>query len=602
MTAVYTSVTSISRELNGFLCRPVAFVAAGRQMSLFSYAEKPRASSPGSFITLYIKMTKNINVQEIIAGLIREEIASLEPGLSVEEIIFEFPKDSRFGDLSVNTAMQLSKKLRKPPMQIAGRLAESIKRRAAASSAGDLIGDVRAEGAGFINFYLSPEYFRGRLQLILEKGREVFRSQSGAGKRVLIEFVSANPTGSLSVAHARQAAVGDALANVFFMLGYEVSREYYLNDEGNQINILGRSIELRLKEINGEKIDFPADYYQGDYICDIAREIKDKDLRIDDYGRFGAEHILEIIRGELDDFGVKFDCWYSQKDNCNEARIKEALADLRSRGYIYDEGGAVWFKSTAFGDDKDRVVVKSDGAYTYLAPDIAYHQDKYKRGYNLLVNLWGPDHHGYISRLKASVAASGHDPETLCVVIVQLATIFRNGQPVQMSTRKGQYITLREVLTEVGADAARFFFIMRRTASHLDFDLETAKKQTSENPVYYIQYAYARICGILKQAGAGASLDTGHLELLREKEELDLVKKLCQLNYVLEVCALNRDPYLLTVYLQETAEAFHRFYDRQRVLGQEFKLLSARLCLLQAAGTVLALGLELLGISHPEKM
>ncbi|MDD5533879.1 MAG: arginine--tRNA ligase, partial [Syntrophales bacterium] len=275
------------------------------------------------------------------------------------------------------------------------------------------------------------------------------------------------------------------------------------------------------------------------------------------------------------------------------------LADLRARGYIYDEGGAVWFKSTAFGDDKDRVVVKSDGAYTYLAPDIAYHQDKYKRGYGLLVNLWGPDHHGYISRLKASVAASGHDPETLCVVIVQLATIFRGGQPVQMSTRKGQYITLREVLNEVGSDAARFFFVMRRTSSHLDFDLEIAKKQTSENPVYYIQYAYARICGILKQAGA---VEPGYLDLLREKEELDLVKKLCQLDYVLEICVLGRDPYLLTVYLQETAEAFHRFYDRHRVLGQESGLLSARVALLRAAGIVLALGLELLGISRPEKM
>ncbi|MFZ2386137.1 MAG: arginine--tRNA ligase [Candidatus Omnitrophota bacterium] len=547
-------------------------------------------------------MTENIDIQKTVEGLILEEITSLEPGLEAPEIVFEFPKDSRFGDLAVNTAMQLSKKLRKPPMQIAGRLAEGIKRRVAALEAGNLIGDVRAEGAGFLNFYLSEEYFRRRLRSILETGRDVFRSRSGAGKRVLIEFVSANPTGSLSVAHARQAAVGDALANVFLMLGYDVSREYYLNDEGNQINILGKSIELRLKEINGEKVDFPDDHYQGEYICDIAREIKEKELHIEDYGRFGADHILAIIRKELDDFGVKFDCWYSQKDNCNEVRIKEALQQLRSRGYIYDDGGAAWFKSTAFGDDKDRVVVKSDGAYTYLAPDIAYHQDKYKRGYNLLVNLWGPDHHGYISRLKASVAASGYDPESLCVVIVQLATIFRNGQPVQMSTRKGQYITLREVLTEVGADAARFFFIMRKTSSHLDFDLEVAKRQTSENPVYYIQYAYARICGILKQAGAGVSLDTGHLGLLREKEELDLVKKLCQLNSVLEICALNRDPYLLTVYLQETAEAFHRFYDRQRVLGQEFKLLSARLCLLQAAGTVLALGLELLGIAHPEKM
>lgn len=544
-------------------------------------------------------MAEDIDIKKILEGLIKEEVSAFEPGLDAGEIVFELPKDGRFGDLAVNTAMQLCKKLRKPPLQIAGMLAEGLKRRIEGSPAAGLISDVRAEGAGFINFYFSAGYFQRRLRLILEKGGEAFRSQSGAGKKVLIEFVSANPTGSLSVAHARQAAVGDALASVLLMLGYGVSREYYLNDEGNQINILGRSIELRLRELNGEKVDFPEDHYQGDYIRDIAREIKQKGLEVGDYGRFGADHILRIIREELDDFGVKFDCWYSQKDNCSETRIKEALEDLRSRGYIYEEGGAVWFKSTAFGDDKDRVVIKSDGAYTYLAPDIAYHQDKYKRGYDILINLWGPDHHGYISRLKASVAAFGRDPDTLCVVIVQLATIFRNGQPVQMSTRKGQYITLREVLTEVGPDAARFFFVMRRTASHLDFDLEVAKKQTSENPVYYVQYAYARICGILKQAG---SADPGHLELLREKEEIDLIKKLCQLNYVLEICALNRDPYLLTVYLQETAEAFHRFYDRHRVLGQESGLLSARISLLKAAGTVLALGLELLGISHPEKM
>ncbi len=544
-------------------------------------------------------MNKNVDIKEVLEELLKEEIVSLDPGLNAVAIIFELPREGRFGDLAVNTAMQLCKKLRKPPMQIAGALAEGLKRRIAVSAAAEMIDDVRAEGAGFLNFYFSGEYFRRRLQVILDKGAEAFRSRDGAGKKVLIEFVSANPTGSLSVAHARQAAVGDALANIMRISGYEADREYYLNDEGNQINILGRSIELRLRELKGEKIYFPEDHYQGDYIRDIAREIMEKRLNVEDYGRFGADYILEIIRKELDDFGVKFDRWYSQKDNCNEARIKEALADLRSRGYIYDAGGAVWFKSTAFGDDKDRVVVKSDGAYTYLAPDIAYHQDKYKRGYGLLVNLWGPDHHGYISRLKASVAASGYDPETLCVVIVQLATIFRSGQPVQMSTRKGQYITLREVLTEVGSDAARFFFVMRRTSSHLDFDLEIAKKQTSENPVYYIQYAYARICGILKQAGA---VEPGHLDLLREKEELDLVKKLCQLDYVLEICVLSRDPYLLTVYLQETAETFHRFYDRHRVLGQESGLLSARVALLKAAGIVLALGLELLGISRPEKM
>ena len=418
----------------------------------------------------------------------------------------------------------------------------------------------------------------------------------------MLEFVSANPTGPLSVAHARQAAVGDALAKVLDFAGFKVKKEYYLNDEGNQINILGHSVELRLKELEGKRIEFPEDHYHGDYISDIARNVKAKKCRVGDFGTYAADYILKIIKRELRDFRVEFDCWYSQKALRKSGKIEKALRFLEQKDLLYRQDGAVWFKSTRFGDDKDRVVVKSDGSYTYLAPDIAYHREKYRRGFTWLINLWGPDHHGYISRIKAAVQALGKDADSLSLIIVQLATIFRAGQQIQMSTRRGQYITLREVLDDVGCDAARFFFMMRRTDSHLDFDLEVAKKKTSENPVYYVQYAHARISSIL--GNSPLRLKTRELNpvLLEEPEEIALIKKLWELFYILEVCLKTTDPYMLTVYLQELAETFHKFYDRHRVLGQDQQLTQARLALIEACRIVISCGLDLLGISSPRKM
>ena len=310
---------------------------------------------------------------------------------------------------------------------------------------------------------------------------------------------------------------------------------------------------------------------------------------------------MDIIKKEIDDFGVRFDVWYSQKELGRSGKIEKYFEELKKKGYLYEQEGALWFKSTAFGDDKDRVVIKSDKSYTYLAPDIAYHQEKYKRGFEWLINLWGPDHHGYIGRLKASVEAFGHNPESLSIIIVQLATIFRDGAPVQMSTRRGQYITLREVLDEVGKDASRFFFIMRRTSSHLDFDLDVAKKQNAENPIFYVQYAYARISSILRSSPVKVRKDAPLL-MLKEKEEIALIKKILQFSSVLNVCLITLDPYMLTVYLQELAESFHKFYDLHRVLGEDESLTLARLSLVEAVKTVLAAGLELLGVSKPDKM
>jgi len=541
------------------------------------------------------------DIQSELNRIVGTSLKDLKLQAHKEEIIIDFPTDARFGDLSTNIGLRLSKKLKKSPVEMAKILLEPVKRRIANSSIRAYIKEVRVEGAGFINFYLDNRYFHEFAREIIAKKKRALQKDPGKGRRALIEFVSANPTGPLSVAHARQAAVGDSLANILKFLGFKASKEYYLNDEGNQINILGGSTELRLKELNGEKCDFPENYYQGDYIYDIAKTIKESGKRIDNFGDYAADYILDIIRKELDDFGVSFDCWYSQKSLGKSGKVQKSLDLLKKKGLTYESDGAVWFKSTQFGDDKDRVVIKSDKSYTYIAPDIAYHQEKYRRGFSWLINLWGPDHHGYISRLKASVQAFGHPADSLSVVIVQLATISREGKTVEMSTRKGQYITLREVLDEVGRDASRFFFLMRRTSSHLDFDLELAKKHTPENPVYYVQYAHARISSILRSSPDKVSARADY-SLLKEKEELDLIKKLWQFNAVLNVCLLTQDPYMLTVYLQEAAEVFHRFYDKHRVLGQHDELTKARLGLIEATRTVIACGLELLGISCPEKM
>lgn len=542
------------------------------------------------------------NIKEFIIPIIRKSLQ--ECGAQKEEcqeIILDFSSDSRFGDLSTSIALKLAKSLKKAPPVIAASLISSIKNSIQGSTLKEYIREVKAEGAGFINFYLDDRYFQEETAEIIAKGKESLRVDVGKGRPVLIEFVSANPTGSLSVAHARQAAVGDCLANVLDFMGFRIHREYYLNDEGNQINILGRSVELRGRELAGEKIDFPENYYQGDYIYEIAKEAKTRAIDAAGLGDYAGEYILNIIKRELDDFGVKFDCWYSQKALAKSGKIEAGFDFLKKKGLLFEEEGALWFKSTAFGDDKDRVVIKSDGSQTYLAPDIAYHQEKFNRGYSWLINLWGPDHHGYIPRIKAAVQAFGHPADSLSVVIVQLATIFRAGKPVQMSTRKGQYITLQEVLDEVGKDAARYFFIMRRTSSHLDFDLEIAKKQTSENPVYYVQYAHARINSILNNSPVKAE-QNADLSLLKEKEELALMKKALQFHAVLATCLATVDPYMLTVYLQELAEAFHKFYDLHRVLGDDVRLTQARLSLISATKIVIAAGLDLLGVSKPEKM
>ena len=536
----------------------------------------------------------------------------------------EFPSQTDYGDISVSLALKLSKILKKPPQMIADSMGAYLDKKIKDTIFKEYIANIQIAGGGFINFFLTDDYFRKVLREILILGDNFARSNLGLKRKVLVEFVSANPTGPLSIAHARQAAVGGALCNILESLGFRPEREYYLNDEGRQIHLLGKSIEARFRELQGGVGNFQEGGYEGEYIRDIAKKIyeqtailrKVQDTSLNDAERsrsisdqqlaafsdYGVKYILKIIKHELKEFGVKFDSWYSQKRLTRSGKIKKSLTWLRQKGFIYEKDGAVWFKSTAFGDDKDRVLIKNDNTYTYIASDIAYHKDKYQRGFNWLINLWGPDHHGYIGRLKAAIQSLGKDLDSLSIIIVQLATIFKNGKPLPMSTRKGQYITLREILDEVGSDASHFFFLMRRTSAHLDFDLELAKKQTSDNPVYYVQYAHARICSIMRNAQFKPKVSTVDLHLLKEPEELRLMKRLWQFPRILEVCYRNLDPYFVTVYLQEVAEDLHKFYERHRVLTEDKNLTKARLALILAARIVLNKGLKLIGVSSPESM
>lgn len=550
-------------------------------------------------------------LQDILEVSVREALK--ETAAKVPPIELERTKDKTHGDLSCNVAMRLAKELKKNPVSIALDICTIVERNLEHAPQRAAIQKIEAKAPGFINFTLAPAALFPELKEILKKADNYGRSNRGQGRKVQIEFVSANPTGPLTVAHARQAAVGDALGNVLEFLGYKVTKEYYINDEGNQIRILGESVKLRAREIFGAAENFPEDHYQGGYIKDMAKLFiakkgiksleKLNSLSDKVFQAFGVEYLMGLIKKDLKDFGVHFDVWISQGKVATVKNIEAALHAIAKHGYIYDQDGATWFKSTALGDDKDRVVKKSDGNYTYLAPDIAYHKNKFGRGFNWVIDILGPDHHGYIPRLKAAVEALGYDPKDLDVLIVQLATLFRKGEPISMSTRKGEFISLREVIDEVGADAARFFFLLRHMNAHLEFDLELAKEQTLENPVYYIQYAHARINSIFKKAReSGVKPAQNDFSLLKEEEELDLIKKMSELEDALSMCLHQIDPFALLTYLMELAACFHRFYDKHKVINENKKLFAERLALVKAAKIVFANGLTLLGISVPEKM
>jgi len=550
--------------------------------------------------------TLETDLRTLIEGAVASKLEAA--GLPASAVQLEVPRQRAHGDLSTSIAMQLASRLKTAPKTLADELTASLKETIAQSPLKERVARVELKPPGFVNFFLAPAYLQQQLGEILAQGERYGRTQMGAGESVLVEFVSANPTGPLSVAHGRQAVVGDALAAVLDFAGFSVRREYYLNDEGTQIDLLGKSVLARAREIAGLPAEFPEKGYKGDYVRQIARTLADQlgtdGLQAADAEakarKLGAERLTEQIRGELERFGVRFDAWFPQSSLEQDQYLGKTLEGLKQGGHLYEQEGAWWLRSTAFGDDKDRVVIRSDGRLTYIAADIAYHRKKFERGAARLINLWGPDHHGYIPRLKAAVQAMGFDPERLEIRLVQLCTLKRAGKVIPMSTREGEFITLTEVMDEVGVDAARFFFLLRKMDAHLEFDLELAKQHTLENPVYYIQYAHARIAGILRQGeGGSAQPDPGRLS---EPETLDLLKALRDFPAVVESCAGNREPFGVIPYLQGVAEAFHRFYDRHRVVGDDPVLTATRLQLIQGVRTVIANGLKLLGVSLPARM
>jgi len=524
----------------------------------------------------------------------------------------EIPSLAQHGDYATNAAMVLAKSLKKNPREIAEKLSEPI-----TSLGANILDRLEIAGPGFINFFIKKEAFRRVLPMIFEQGENFGKTDVGKGRFVQVEFVSANPTGPLHVGHGRGAAVGDALARILEASGYRVHREYYINDVGKQMNILGRSLYLRYLELLGRQIEFPEDHYRGDYMKDLARdflqEVGTKYLDIPEdeavpvCSKYAAQKILDGIRKDLEDFRVTYDEWFSEEKLHREGMVESAIDQLRSRGFIYEQDGAVWFKSSLFGDEKDRVIVRSNGAKTYFAADIAYHWNKMQRGFDTIIDIWGADHHGYVPRIKAVVEALGFDPKKLNIILVQLVNLLRGGQPVAMSTRAGEFVTLREVMDEVGVDAARYMFLTRRSDSPLDFDLELAKAQSSENPVYYVQYAHARISSLFAVAAErGVKLDVEtafkHLDRLEEPQEIQLTKILGEFPFVVKKSAECLEPHRIPYYLHELASTFHAYYNHHRILTDDDALTQARLALAGAIHIVLKNALKLIGLSAPDKM
>ena len=526
------------------------------------------------------------------------------PAVSVEK-----PAHPEHGDFATNVAMQMAKPERKSPRAIAEILVAKL------AGSSELIRSLEIAGPGFINFFIKDDAWRKTLVAIDAQGSDYGRSSVGAGKKVQVEFVSANPTGPLHIGHGRGAATGDAVASLLAAAGFEVQREYYINDAGNQMNTLGLSGLLRYREILGEEVAFPENCYQGDYIKEIARDAVTKygdrflkapqEEGVAFFAKMGGDLILKGIDEDLQSFGVRLDNWFSEQSLFDDGKVASAIDEMKAKGLIYEQDGALWFKTTDYGDDKDRVVVRSNGVTTYFASDIAYHREKFSRGFDWVIDVWGADHHGYVPRLKGIVQGLGRDPEDLGIILVQLVSLLRDGVPVAMSTRSGEFVTLKEVVDEVGRDAARFFFLMRRSDSQLDFDLELAKRQSTDNPVYYVQYAHARIKSIFETArerGFEPAFENVQIELLSSADDLSLVKKLSVYPEILEAAALNFEPHRITYYLQELAGEFHSFYNKSRVITEEPALTQARLFLLHCAAITLKNALTVLGISAPERM
>jgi len=545
-------------------------------------------------------------MKKMLADKINQALAALaaetgRPAPAPDSFTVEEPRDPDHGHLAANAALTLAKTFRTNPRRLAGLILERLDNREG------WIEKAETAGPGFMNFTLSVKWWAEALAALLAAGEDYGR-RPPQGRRVMVEFVSANPTGPLHVGHGRGAAIGDALARLLGRAGYEVSREYYVNDAGRQMRLLGQSVLARMRELAGRTDPFPENHYQGEYIRGLAREVYEKtapdrpeeDLA-EELTAFAAGRILAGIKDDLADFGVEYETWFSEKSLHREGQVEKALQSLKDKGFLYERDGALFFRSTDFGDDRDRVLIKTGGDGTYFQADLAYHWNKLQRGFDQLIDVWGADHHGYVARVRAAVAALGGDPEALKVILVQFVSLVRDGRPVAMSTRAGEFVTLREVLDEVGPDAARFIFLTRSPDTTLEFDLNLARAQTKDNPVYYVQYAGARVESLIRQAG-GRPEGRPDLSLLAQPEETALVKHLSAFPELVETAARKLEPHHLTAYLTTLARQFHYYYGRHPIVSAGPGLAPARLTLCLAVRLVIRLGLGLLGVSSPDRM
>ncbi|HGE69283.1 TPA: arginine--tRNA ligase [Candidatus Poribacteria bacterium] len=542
--------------------------------------------------------------------------AKLIGSLDIPEFNVQKPDQREYGDFSVSLPLMLTKQAKMPPKQIAEAIVQFIDER-------DIIDKVEIAGPGFINFFLKHEWLNEILLSIQEMGKDYGKTNIGAGEKVQVEFVSANPVGPLNVVSARAASVGDSIVNLLNAIGYDAKREFYVNDAGGQVFTFARSINARYLQLLGKDVPFPEDGYHGDYVKDLAREIIDEygdkflniaeEERLETFRNIGLKKILDGQKQDLRDFGVEFDLWASEKAVRDSGKMDVVLNIIHENQYSYKKDGAIWFKSTFFGDDRDRVIVKSNGEVTYIVPDLAYHLDKSERGFKKVIDLWGPDHHGYIPRMKSGMQALGLPYDWLEILIVQQVNLLRGGEAVRMSKRAGQFVTLKQLIDELSeqvgrqfaVDVARFFFLMRSTNAHLDFDMDLAVQQAESNPVFYVQYAHARICSIFKQKEEKGikTIKNADLSLLKEPEEVDLIKKLADFPDTVYDSAINMTPHTITKYVQELAAVFHSFYNKCKVLDSDnIELSNARLVLVDCVRTVIKNGLALLGISAPEAM
>ena len=590
----------------------------------------------------------NQDIKTHLSDLMRAALISIAPEQVGTPIILERPKQAAHGDFSCNLAMQLARTMKRNPRELAQLLLSEIPK-------SSFVAKTEIAGAGFINFHLLPAAKLDVVRTVLKQGQAFGRSTLGDKRKLQIEFVSANPTGPLHVGHGRGAAYGASLSNLLAYAGWDVTREYYVNDAGRQMDILGLSAWLRYLALYDEDVPFPPNAYQGDYVCDMAEQMKiahdgkfirpaasvlagtpglpaadgadeeakaqreahldaliarAKDLLGEDWS-YVHNHVLteqlEDCRSDLEEFGVHFDVWFSEKSLFDTGLVARCVERLDQGGHLYEKNGAKWFKSTDFGDEKDRVVQRDNGLYTYFASDIAYHLNKYDRGFERVINIWGADHHGYIPRVKGALAALDLDPDVLDVALVQFAVLYRNGQKASMSTRSGEFVTLRTLREDVGNDACRFFYVLRKSDQHLDFDLDLAKSQSNENPVYYIQYAHARVCSLLAQAGADAApmlaaVDEVDLSLLASPHEMAVAAKLGEYPEVIEAAARELAPHMVAFYLKDLAADFHSYYNAERMLVDDVALRNARMALSLAVRQVIRNGLAILGVSCPESM